>query len=121
MGEFSLRWGDPNRLGSPDGESWLEGRFTGDGVLGDVPSLPLPAWKLAGLRSCSGDHAFPRSGSLSKCKSERELRRFFLGNIVTLVGVPSPILLNVLVLRCELPGRDWGSFKGAEPEVVGLS
>ncbi len=31
------------------------------------------------------------------------------------------MLLNVLVLRCELPGRDLGSSKGAEPEAVGLS
>jgi hypothetical protein len=52
-------------------------------------------------------------------KSESELRRFFFGKIGSLVGVFSPILLSMLVLRCELLGRDLGSSD--ELEVVGRS
>lgn len=52
-------------------------------------------------------------------KSERELRRFFFGKIGSLFGVFSPMLLNMLMLRCELPGRGLGSSE--ELEVIGRS
>ena len=80
----------------------------------------LALFTLIGLRGCNGDHAVAGSGWRDKI-SESELRRFFLGSIAGFVGVFSPMLLRVDVVKCELPGRDLGSSSGAEPEVVGLS
>ena len=75
----------------------------------------------SGLRGCNGDHAVAVAGSRRSVKSDNELRRFFLEKLSGFVGVPSPMLLNVLKLRCALPGRDLGSSESSEPEVLGLS
>ena len=62
------------------------------------------------------------SGSRIDVMSESELRRcFFFGRGVILVGVPSPMLLSVEVIRCELPGQGLGSSPVIEPDVVGRS
>lgn len=93
-----------------------------EGVLGGVAILLLLSLRFAGLRGCSGDHAAMTSGSRMDVISDKELRRcFFFGKGVSLVGVPSPMLLSVEVLRCALPGRVLGSPWVIEPEVVGLS
>ena len=93
-----------------------------DGVFGGVAILLLLSLRFAGLRGYSGDHAAKTSGSRMDVMSESELRRcFFFGKRVVLVGVPSPILLSVEVLRCALPGRGLGSSCVIELEVAGLS
>lgn len=94
----------------------------GDGVFGGVAILLFISRTFAGLRGCNGDHAAITSGSRMDVMSERELRRcFFFCKGVMLVGVPSPMLLSVEVVRCALPGRGLGSSCVIEPEVVGLS
>ena len=96
--------------------------MTEDGVRGGVAILLLLTPRFAGLRGCSGDHAAMTSGSRIDVMSDSELRRcFFFGRGVTLVGVPSPMLVSVDVFRCALPGRGLGSFGVIDPEVVGLS
>ena len=96
--------------------------MTGDGVLGGVAILLLLSLRFAGFRGCSGDHAAMTSGSRIDVMSESELRRcFFFGRGMTLVGVPSPMLLSVEVIRCALPGRGLGSSPVMEPDVVGRS
>ena len=96
--------------------------MTEDSVLGGVAILLLLSPRFAGLRGWSGDHAAMTSGSRMDVMSESELRRcLFFGKGMVLVGVPSPMLFSVEVLRCTLPGRVLGSFCVIELDVAGLS
>lgn len=45
-------------------------------------------------------------GSFSGFRSDNELLRFFFDRTAGLLGVASPIVLSVVKLRCELPGRE---------------
>ena len=127
-GEFSFRCGDPRRRGNPEfwGDwmvtPWLGDCLTEDSIFGGVAILLLLSPKFPGLRGWRGDHAAMTSGSRMDVMSESELRRcFFFGTGMVLVGVPSPMLFSVEILRCALPGRVLGSFCVIESDVEGLS
>ena len=78
-----------------------------------------------GVRSCEGDDGVQGDAageSRRDCRSDRELRRFFLVNTEGLVGVFSPMVLSTAIDRCELPGREsvWSPIV-VPPDVAGLS
>lgn len=78
----------------------------GEGVRGKVFACSAFWNETFVCRGWIDHHADIDSGSFGGFRSDNELLRFFFDKTAGLLGAASPIVLSVLKLRCELPGRE---------------